>query len=258
MTIAGRETAVVKADVKRPHKRRQRGSINADDIVAGAFEVARASSLDQLSMPMLAEHLDVAVTSIYWHFRRKEELLNAMTDVAVECSEQYAPEVRPHDRWQDTLRAAFTALRDLHTSDHVLSDLLFMRTSSYGRQATFRTMQQLERIVVKLVDDGFTPENAIRCINAISVYTRGMIIHDLVLRRSGAPTLDSRQRRMTDWTALPVLDGLIDTHPLAGTSDEDFEFGISRLICSFEQVLTEQNRATRSVLPTTERTRRPA
>ena len=41
-------------------------------------------------MPGLAQHLDVGVTSIYWYFRKKEELLNAMNDVAVET-------VREHD-----------------------------------------------------------------------------------------------------------------------------------------------------------------
>ncbi len=37
-------------------------------------------SIDNLSMPQLARHLDVGVTSIYWYFRRKDELLDAMTE----------------------------------------------------------------------------------------------------------------------------------------------------------------------------------
>ncbi len=32
---------------------------------------------------MLAKHLDVGVTSIYWYFRKKDDLLNAMTDRAL-------------------------------------------------------------------------------------------------------------------------------------------------------------------------------
>ncbi|MGB8792028.1 MAG: helix-turn-helix domain-containing protein, partial [Mycobacterium sp.] len=63
-------------------QRRQRGSISVDEIINGAFEVANEASVDGLSMPLLAKHLDVGVTSIYWYFRKKDDLLNAMTDRA--------------------------------------------------------------------------------------------------------------------------------------------------------------------------------
>jgi AcrR family transcriptional regulator len=65
-------------------RRRERGSISVDTILNGAFEVAAEVSIDNLSMPQLARHLDVGVTSIYWYFRRKDELLDAMTDRTLE------------------------------------------------------------------------------------------------------------------------------------------------------------------------------
>lgn len=55
----------------RQRRRRERGSINPDDIVSGAFELAEQVSIDNLSMPMLGKHLDVGVTSIYWYFRKR-------------------------------------------------------------------------------------------------------------------------------------------------------------------------------------------
>ena len=61
-------------------QRRERGSISVDEILNGALEVAAEVSIDNLSMPLLARHLDVGVTSIYWYFRKKDELLDAMTD----------------------------------------------------------------------------------------------------------------------------------------------------------------------------------
>src|SRR5215212_774046 len=64
-------------------RRRERGSISVDEILNGAFEVAAEVSIDNLSMPLLARHLDVGVTSIYWCFRKKNELLDAMTDRAL-------------------------------------------------------------------------------------------------------------------------------------------------------------------------------
>ena len=237
---------VPKVETKPSRRRRQRGSINADDIVAGAFEVARRSSLDQLSMPSLAEHLDVGVTSIYWYFRKKDDLLNRMTDVAVDHFLENTPTYPEDAPWQEVLAAHFRATRKIHCSDHILSDLLLIRTSTYSREATRRVFELEEQILVRLIDAGFSPEEALFVHNAASVYTRGIIIHDRILRLSNTPTLDTRQRRMTDWSSMPVLNTLIDRHPLAGTTDEDFEFGIARLISGFEVLLAEKGGKPRS------------
>jgi hypothetical protein len=67
-----------------------------------------------------------------------------------------------------------------------------------------------------------------------------MIIHDRILRLSDAPTLDDRQRRIADWSTMPLLGSQIDRHPLAGTTDEDFAFGMALLISGFEALLREQ------------------
>ena len=64
-------------------QRRERGSINPDDIINGAFELAEEVGIDNLSMPLRGKHLGVGVTSIYWYFRKKDDLLNAMTDRAL-------------------------------------------------------------------------------------------------------------------------------------------------------------------------------
>jgi len=238
-------------------QRRQRGSINADDIVAGAFEVARDVSLDQLSMPTLAEHLDVGVTSIYWYFRKKEDLLNKMTDVVVAKYLADLPPIRADQPWQEMLHEHFVHERRLHAEDQLLADLLLIRTSTYTREATRLMFELVEAIVAKLVDAGFSTENALMVNNAASVFTRGMILHDRILRLSHAPTLDSRQRMMIDWSSMPLLESQLDRHPLAGTTDEDFEFGLARLIAGFELLLKEET-STPGARPATKRVSRPA
>jgi AcrR family transcriptional regulator len=238
--------------------RRQRGSINADEIVKGAFEIARDISLDKLSMPNLAEHLDVGVTSIYWYFRKKEDLLNAMTDVAVDTYAHAMPPLTGDETWQAALQQHFTAQRQVFREDQTLADLILIRTSTYSRDATRRVFEMVEGIVALLVDQGFTPDNALRVYNTISVYTRGMIIHDRILRLSHAPTLDHRQRRMTDWGTMPILESLLDKYSLSGTLDADFEFGIDRLLCGFERLLEEQDHKAPAKTQRATRTRTPA
>ena len=230
-----------KAAPKAIRRRRQRGSINAEEIIAGAFEVARRESLDQLSMPALAEHLGVGVTSIYWYFRKKDDLLNAMTEVAVDTFFREMPPLPDDKPWQEFIYSYFRDARNVHRNDQILSDLLLIRTATYTRYATRRVFEQEEAVVSRLVDAGFTTENALMVFNAASIYTRGMTIHDRILRLSDAPTLDERQRRIADWSTMPLLQSQIDRHPLAGTTDEDFEFGIARLISGFEALLAEQD-----------------
>ena len=90
-------------------QRRERGSISVDEIINGAFDVAAEASVDGLSMPLLAKHLDVGVTSIYWYFRKKDDLLNAMTDRALGQYDFATPFVEGQD-WQDSLRKVLAEL----------------------------------------------------------------------------------------------------------------------------------------------------
>jgi AcrR family transcriptional regulator len=64
-------------------RRRERGSISVDEILNGAFAVAADVSIDNLSMPLLARNLDVGVTSIYWYFRKKDELQALVVQMSV-------------------------------------------------------------------------------------------------------------------------------------------------------------------------------
>jgi AcrR family transcriptional regulator len=234
------EVTVPKAAPKAVRRRRQRGSINSEEIISGAFEVARRESLEQLSMPALAEHLGVGVTSIYWYFRKKDDLLNAMTEVAVDAYIQEMPPLKDGLPWQEFLYKRFHDSREAHLNDPILSDLLLIRTATYTRYATRRVFELEEDMIGRLVEAGFTTENAFMAYNAASIYVRGMIIHDRILRLSDTPTLDDRQRRIADWSSMPLLESQIDRHSLAGTTDEDFEFGMARLISGFEALLSEQ------------------
>jgi AcrR family transcriptional regulator len=84
-------------------RRRERGSISVDEILNGAFEVAAEVSIDNLSMPLPARQLDVGVTSIYWYFRKKDELLDAMTDWALQRYEFTVPCIDASN-WRASLR----------------------------------------------------------------------------------------------------------------------------------------------------------
>jgi AcrR family transcriptional regulator len=155
-------------------QRRERGSISVDEILNGAFEVAAEVSIDNLSMPLLARQLDVGVTSIYWYFRKKDELLDAMTDRALERYEFTVPCIDASN-WRASLRNHARTMRRQFLDDPILCDLVLIR-GHYGASALHGALQEIEQPVAALVEAGLTAEQAVETYGAISVHTRGSVV----------------------------------------------------------------------------------
>jgi AcrR family transcriptional regulator len=155
-------------------RRRERGSISVDEILNGAFEVAAEVSIDNLSMPLLARQLDVGVTSIYWYFRKKDELLDAMTDRALQRYEFTVPCIDASN-WRASLRNHALTMRRQFLEDPILCDLVLIR-GHYGASALHGALQEIEAPVAALVEAGLTPEQAVETYGAISVHTRGSVV----------------------------------------------------------------------------------
>ena len=137
-------------------RRRERGSINADEIVTGAFEVAAEVSLDNLSMPMLAKHLGVGVTSLYWYFRKKDDLLDAMADRALHEYNYTDPSIDA-ENWRESLRKHAQTMRQTFHNDPVLCDLILIR-GTYSRGAARNALEKIESPVAALVQAGLSPK----------------------------------------------------------------------------------------------------
>jgi AcrR family transcriptional regulator len=165
---------VVKTPATPSRKRRDRGSISADEIINGAFEIAAQVSIDNLSMPQLAKHLGVGVTSIYWYFRRKDELLDAMTDRALERFEFTAPSIDASN-WRASLRQHARTMRRRFRGDPIMCDLVLIR-GQFGARAVHGALQKIEQPIAALVQAGLTPAQAVEIYGAISVHTRGSVV----------------------------------------------------------------------------------
>ena len=80
--------------------------------MTAAFElVAGDDGVDGLSMPRLARHLRVGVTSLYWYFRSKDELMSALTEEAADRLYQMLPDYRERP-WDEHLHR-YGGLRQL-------------------------------------------------------------------------------------------------------------------------------------------------
>lgn len=228
---------------KRP--RRERGSINPDDIIAGAFELAEQVSIDNLSMPLLGKHLGVGVTSIYWYFRKKDDLLNAMTDRALSQYVFATPYVEASD-WRETLSNHARAMRKTFMGNPILCDLILIR-SALSPRAVRAGEQEVEKAIASLVEAGLSAEDAFDTYSAVSVHVRGSV----VLHR-----LSEKKNRAADEQAHALEDSIIGNaestpllakvsaeggHRIGGADERNFEFGLE-CILDHAAALIEENK----------------
>lgn len=220
-------------------KRRERGSINVDDILDGAFEVAEQVSLAKLTMPLLAKHLDVGVTSIYWYFWKKEDLLAAMTDRAME----HYIESNPFDRqgvWDVALRNHTRASLQMFREQPVLADLLLLRSSlglnslrsSLDDEVLGLACDVIESVLVKLRGAGFTPDDAMDVYSAVTLHTRGIVMQE---RIAGDQLLDET---MIDSTRVPLTAALLAKGRFVSVPDDRmFELGLDAIFAQAKRKL---------------------
>jgi AcrR family transcriptional regulator len=206
-------------------KRRPRGSLDVEDIITGAFELAEDVSVSGLSMPVVARHLGVPLTSIYWHFRKKEDLLDAMTDRAIKQYHFTTP-FEGGGAWQAALRNHFRKMRRVFQENPVLCELVLMRSGELSPEATHASVDNLEKVVKTMVDEaGFKPDDALTVYLALSAHTRGTAM----IERLNAAQQQGGRRRLTGVTTAHPLLNKLETkgHTI---DDVEFEFTLDAII----------------------------
>lgn len=216
-------------------KRRPRGSLDIEEIITGAFELAEDVSIAGLSMPALAKHLDVPVTSIYWHFRKKEQLLDAMTERATRQYHFTNPFI-DGGTWQQALRNHFRKMHLVFRENPVLCELILMRTGELSPESTQTSVNNLETVIRTMVDAGFIPDDALSVYLALSAHSRGtsMIEHLNISQRQGI-------RRATGVTTdHPLLNELeYKGHSIDGL---EFEYTLEAIINRAESILEQSGK----------------
>jgi AcrR family transcriptional regulator len=237
--------SVAKQATAEKRQRRERGSINPDDIINGAFELAEQVSIDNLSMPLLGKHLGVGVTSIYWYFRKKDDLLNAMTDRALRQYVFATPYVEAKD-WRETLRNHARTMRKTFMGNPILCDLILIRSALSPRAARLG-VQEVEKAIASLVEAGLSPEDAFDTYSAVSVHVRGSVVlqrlRDKNRADDGGPS-DIEETMTIDPDTTPLLAQVSGKGHHIGAADENnFEFGLECILDHAGRLIEEGNRA---------------
>lgn len=226
-------------------QRRERGSINPEDIINGAFELAEQVGIDNLSMPLLGKHLGVGVTSIYWYFRKKDELLNAMTDRALRQYVFATPYVEAKD-WRETLRNHARTMRKTFVGNPILCDLILIRSALSPRAAKLG-VQEVEKAIASLVEAGLSPEEAFDTYSAVSVHVRGsVVLHRLREKNLAANEgpADIEDTMTIDAESTPLLAMVTEKGHHIGAADErNFEYGLECILGHAERLIEANKKA---------------
>ena len=121
-------------------------------IARRAIALADAEGLEAVTIRRLARELGVTPMALYWHFRNKDELLDAM---AASLFKEIDPAVEESDTWQEQLRAVLVSLIEALGAHPAVAPLVTSRTVS--TEASLRATETLLDILRR---GGFSPVEA--------------------------------------------------------------------------------------------------
>ena len=231
---------VAKQATAEKRQRRERGSINPDDIIKGAFELAENVGIDNLSMPLLGKHLGVGVTSIYWYFRKKDDLLNAMTDRALKQYVCATPYVEAKD-WRETLRNHARTMRKTFLGNPILCDLILIRSALSPRAAKLGVVA-VEKAIESLAEAGLSPEDAFDTYSAVSVHVRGSVVLQRLYdkNRSNDGAGDFEETMVIDTETTPLMAKLTrEGHRIGASDEQNFEYGLECILDHADRLIEE-------------------
>jgi AcrR family transcriptional regulator len=222
-------------DTAAKPRRRARGSLSQEEILDGAYRVVAEEGLMALSMPALARELKAGVTSIYWYFRSKEDLLAALAERVVQEVYSRLPPVGD-GRWDEEIERYFSAFRQELRRMPVYLELFSIRPRFIvTRPHVFETVsRRLEDEIGVLVELGIPADEAAHLYTACSVYTRGFVMleHGFESEERNDPALATVLGEAVlrlDPARYPILTQLRDFRPMVLDEDQ-FQRGLRLLI----------------------------
>jgi len=209
--------------------------MSREEILAGARKLIERKGLRELSMPGLARSLRCGVTSLYWYFRSKDDLLVALAEeVATELYQRLPPiGDRPWDR---ELEACFVAFRE----EALLAPVYLALFKHHARFLFSRPgvaqmiVRRLEDVTAMLVRAGLSAEQAAHSYGVCSAYTRGFVLLERGLvgenPEAGVEEAIDRTVARLDPKEFPTLTQLPSFERAMRLDDAQFRLGLRLLI----------------------------
>lgn len=173
-----------------------RTRLNRDDVLRAALDLLNEVGIDALSTRKLAERLGVQSPTLYWHFKSKGALLDAMSAaVMLDSRARFSP--GPQERWQDWLMADGCSFRQA---------LLAYRDGARLHAGTRPGEAQRESIEARLgllCAAGFEPGPATLLLMSVGRFVVGWVLEEQSIQQPDAPP--SARAKGPDRAQYPLL-----------------------------------------------------
>jgi AcrR family transcriptional regulator len=193
--------------------------LTRDQIVDAAVRILDREGPDGLSMRHLGTELDAGATSIYWHVKGKDDLLDLVADRVI--GEVLAGLV-PADTWRDWMSAFARSMRRVLLMHPGVAPVVGRRVGM-GPNA----LLALEGVLPLLAADGFDSVSSMLATTTLVGWTTTLVL------------AEAREAREGTWLAGPGnLPAAGDRSGVAATlrdgtlptADERFEYGLEVLL----------------------------
>lgn len=178
--------------------------VNRAVIVQASLNLLNRVGLEQLTLRRLAKELKIQAPTLYWHFKSKEELLDAMaTLVLAKGAPSLLPSKSASD-WKNWVNAFAIGLRQT---------LLYYRDGARlvagSRLIDTVYMETAERIGRRLIEAGFSVREAVVLLSTIYTFTISFVIEEQAVfpvpgERSPAYDIQKRNAKL-DLRKFPIL-----------------------------------------------------
>lgn len=209
---------------KKARSEERRPSLDRATVVQTALELLKNVGLDGLTTRRLADELGVKSPALYWHFRSKQELLDAMADALIRAAGMGPP--RSGETWQQWLarrvRAYRTSLLAYPDSARIVA-----RAQQLSPAAIRAFNEELEAMVAL----GFDAVQALRTITALTNYVNGFILQEQSSRQPtthGPVSRDALAALLSAGHAAPLLVAFAEGG--SPYNEASFEYGLQALI----------------------------
>ena len=166
-------------DNPAPELRQRRGrGLSEERIVTTALRIIDESGLGAVSMRAVANRLGVEAMSLYKYVRNRDTLFDAVVDRIVnELSTDDGVPTRPEHGWRHYLAAVAWGIRRYAKGHPHAFPLVATRpTEAPWINPPLRSLPWIEAFLAALLDEGFTPEQALFAYRAFNGFLLGYLL----------------------------------------------------------------------------------
>ncbi len=195
--------------------------LHRDAVIRTALELLNEVGEEGLTTRRLAERLGVQQPALYWHFKNKRVLLDALAETILAEHHDYALP-RAGENWRHFL------IENAHSFRRALLTYRDGARIHAGTRPNNNQMGQAEAQIEFLIQAGFTPVNAARVLISISHYVVGAALEQQADFHESTPSDEANiEATSTIAKAMATLD--------AEGPEKLFDFGLMLLIDGLER-----------------------